>query len=145
MEHKKENEKKEQGTVNDQKENKSPEKKPESAKVIIVDFTAFNVRGERIFFNKSIEEVKFELMEACNTAVIHKTIEYDLTVNNKIESELNTPVEITSKYEENTFALLKARRNIIKVSKSVVNKRTAGKLIKESERLDDIIIHEKLD
>jgi hypothetical protein len=92
-----------------------------------------------------MDEVRFELHEGCNTVVIHKTTEYEATVISKVETEVNKVVEITSKYEENTFTLLKARRNILKVSNSVINKRTAGKLLKVSERLDDVIMHEKLD
>jgi hypothetical protein len=52
----------------------------EITKVIIVDFTAFNSRSEKVFFGKRMEEVKFELLQHCNTTVIHKTTEYDLSV-----------------------------------------------------------------
>ena len=119
--------------------------KVETVNVIIVDFTAFNSRGESTFFNKTIDEVRFELHEGCNTVVIHKTTEYELSVIKKVETDVNKVVEITSKYEENTFELLKARRRVLTVAKSVINKKTMGKLMKVSEKLDDVIMHEKLD
>lgn len=117
----------------------------EIKRVIIVDYTAFNMRGEKVFFGRSMDEVRLELFEACNTAVIHKTIEYDLSVINKVETKVDKPIEITSKWEENTFALLKARRSILKVSKNVINERVAKKLVKRSDDLDDIIMNDKLD
>jgi hypothetical protein len=119
--------------------------KDEIVKVIIVDFTAFNSRGEATFFNKTMDEVRFELNEGCHTAVIHKTTEYKLSVINKVETEVNKVIELTSKYEENTFELLKARRKVVSVAKSVINKKTMGKLLKISEKLDDVILNEKLD
>lgn len=123
---------------------KLPEK-DEKVKITVVDFTAFNVRAEETFFKKTMDEIRFELSERCNTVVIHKTIEYDVLVVNKVETEVNKVVEVVSKFEENIFALLKARRNIIQVSKNVVNKKTSEKLMKQSEKLDDLILHEKLD
>lgn len=120
-------------------------KEAEMKKVIIVDFTAFNTRGEKVFFGRSMNEVRLELMDACNTTVIHKTIEYDLSVVSKVETKVDKPIEITSKWEENTFDLLKARRKILQVSKSVINERVAKKLVKRSDDLDDIIMNDKLD
>ncbi len=128
-----------------EKEVKKAPEKSDTVKVTIVDFTAFNTRGESTFFNKTMDEVRFELHEGCNTVVIHKTTEYELSVTSKVETEVNKVVEITSKYEDNTFELLKARRRILKVSKGVINKRTMGKLLKVSEKLDEVIMHEKLD
>lgn len=118
---------------------------PETTKVTIVDFTSFGIRGEEIFFRKTSDEIRFHLLERCSTVVIHKTTEYEMIIHSKVETDVNKPVEVSSVYEENTFALLKARRYIEKVAKSVVNKRTMGKLMKESTKLDDIIMHEKLD
>jgi len=120
-------------------------KEAEIKKVIIVDFTSFNSRGERVFFGRRMDEVRLELMDACNTTVIHKTIEYDLSVVNKVETKLDKPIEITSKWEENLFDLLKARRKILQVSKNVINERVAKKLIKRSDDLDDVIMNDKLD
>ncbi len=128
-----------------QKEDKKAPELSDKVKVTIVDFTAFNSRGETTFFNKTMDEVRFELHQGCNTVVIHNTIEYELSVTSKVETEVNKVVEISSKYEENTFELLKARRRVLTVSKSVVNKKTMGKLLKISEKLDDVIMHEKLD
>jgi len=128
-----------------QKEVKKAPEKSDTVKVTIVNFTAFNSRGEATFFNKTMDEVRFELHEGCNTVVIHNTIEYELWVTSKVETEVNKVVELTSKYEENTFELLKARRRVLTVAKRVVNKKTMGKLLKVSEKLDDVIMHEKLD
>jgi hypothetical protein len=128
-----------------EKEVKKAPEKSDIVKVTIVQFTAFNSLGETTFFNKTMDEVRFELHEGCNTVVIHKTIEYELSVTSKVETEVNKVVELTSRYEENTFDLLKARRRVLNVAKSVVNKKTMGKLLKVSEKLDDVIMHEKLD
>jgi hypothetical protein len=144
-------------------ENKSEEKKEEAiaevqlhtsdsvipadaelTKVIIVDFTSFSMRGERVFFGKRMEEVKLELMQHCETTVVHKTIEYDLQILNKKEEKSDKPLEIVSVLEENTFNLLKARRLIIKVAKAVINEKISKKLMKKSDDLDDIIINDNL-
>ena len=119
--------------------------KTETVKVTIVDFTAFSTRGETVFFNKTMEQIRFELFEQCNTVVIHKTVEYETTVTGKTETQVNKVVQSESTYEENTFELLRARRTILKIAKIVNNKKTMGKLLKVSEKLDDIIINEKLD
>jgi len=137
-------ESKEKEVIGEVSDKKSTDK-VETVNVIIVDFTAFNSRGETTFFNKTMDEVRFELHEGCNTVVIHKTTEYELSVIKKVETDVNKVVEITSKYEENTFELLKARRKVLNVAKSVLNKKTMGKLMKVSEKLDDVIMHEKLD
>ena len=117
----------------------------ELTKVIIVDFTAFNSRGEKIFFGRQLGHVKAEIMLDCETAVIHKTTEYDMSVLHKTETKIDKPVTITSKHEENILSLLKARRNILKVAKSVINERVSKKLIKRSDDLDDILMNDKLD
>lgn len=117
----------------------------ELTKVIIVDYTAFNTRGEKIFFGRPLEHVKAEIMLDCETAVIHKTTEYDLSVLHKTETKIDKPVATTSKHEENLLSLLKARRYILRVAKSVVNERVAKKLIKRSDDLDDILMNDKLD
>jgi flagellar basal body-associated protein FliL len=133
-------------------ENKSEEKKEEAiaevqlhtpdsvipadaelTKVIIVDFTSFSMRGERVFFGKRMEEVKLELMQHCETTVVHKK-----------EEKSDKPLEIVSVLEENTFNLLKARRLIIKVAKAVINEKISKKLMKKSDDLDDIIINDNL-
>ena len=116
----------------------------ELTKVIIVDFTAFSSRSEKVFFGKRMEEVKFELMQHCETTVVHKTTEYDLSVINKVETKSDKPLEIVSVQEENTFNLLKARKYILRVAKSVINERIAKKLTKKSDDLDDIIMNDNL-
>ena len=120
------------------------ETKAETKKLIIVDFTAFNSRGERIFFNKRMDEVHFELMQHCNTTVVHKTTEYEMSVLSKVETKVEKPLEIVSILEENTINLLKARRYILKVASSVINERITKKLIKRSDDLDDIIMNDNL-
>jgi hypothetical protein len=116
----------------------------ELTKVIIVDYTSFSMRGEKVFFGKRMDEVKLELMLHCETTVVHKTIEYDLSVLNKIETKSDKPLEIVSVLEENTFNLLKARRLILKVAKAVINEKITKKLIKRSDDLDDIIMNDNL-
>jgi len=116
----------------------------ELTKVIIVDFTSFSMRGERVFFGKRMEEVKLELMQHCETTVVHKTIEYDLQILNKKEEKSDKPLEIVSVLEENTFNLLEARRLILKVAKSVINENISKKLVKRSDDLDDIIMNDNL-
>lgn len=116
----------------------------EITKVIIVDFTAFDSRSEKVFFGKRMEEVKFELIQDCNTVVIHKTTEYDLSVTNKVETKIDKPAEVQSVQEENIFHLLKARRYILRVAKKVINERISKKLIKRSDDLDDIIMNDNL-
>jgi hypothetical protein len=116
----------------------------ELTKVIIVDFTSFSMRGERVFFGKRMEEVKLELMKHCETTVVHKTIEYDLQILNKKEEKSDKPLEIVSVLEENTFNLLEARRLILKVAKSVINENISKKLVKRSDDLDDIIMNDNL-
>jgi hypothetical protein len=116
----------------------------EITKVIIVDFTAFDSRSEKVFFGKRMEEVKFELIQDCNTVVIHKTIEYDLSITNKVETKIDKPAEVQSVQEENIFHLLKARRYILRVAKKVINERISKKLIKRSDDLDDIIMNDNL-
>lgn len=122
----------------------SIETESELTKVIIVDYTSFSSRSEKIFFGKRMNEVKLELMQHCETTVVHKTIEYDLSVISKVETKSDKPLEITSVLEENTFNLLKARRYILKVSKSVINERISKKLIKKADDLDDIIMNDNL-
>jgi hypothetical protein len=91
-----------------------------------------------------MEEVKFELIQDCNTVVIHKTIEYDLSITNKVETKIDKPAEVQSVQEENIFHLLKARRYILRVAKKVINERISKKLIKRSDDLDDIIMNDNL-
>ena len=117
---------------------------PPATKVTIVDFTAFNSRGEEIFFGKRMDEVQFELMQRCATTVVHKTTEYEMSVISKVETKLEKPLELVSVLEENTINLLKARRYILKVAKSVINERISKKLIKRSDELDDIIMNDNL-
>lgn len=116
----------------------------ELTKVIIVDYTAFSTRSEKVFFGKRMEEVKFDLMQHCETTVVHNTIEYDVSIVNKVETKSDKPLEIVSVQEENTFNLLKARRYILKVAKSVINERISKKLTKRSDDLDDIIMNDNL-
>lgn len=117
----------------------------ETTNVIIVDYTAFNSRAERVFFGRPMEQVLIEIKDQCDTAVVHKTIEYQLAVINKTETKLEKPIEITSKHEENLLGLIKARRYILKVSKSVINERVSKKLVKRSDDLDDVLMNDKLD
>jgi hypothetical protein len=116
----------------------------EITKVIIVDYTAFSSRSEKVFFGKRMDEVRFELLQDCNTAVIHKTIEYDLSVTNKVETKVEKPIEITSVQEENAYNLMKARKYILRVAKKVINEKVSKKLIKKSDDLDDIIMNDNL-
>jgi len=116
----------------------------ELTKVIIVDYTAFSTRSEKVFFGKRIEEVKLDLMQHCETTVVHSTIEYEVSIVNKVETKPEKPLEIVSVQEENTYNLLKARRYILKVAKSVINERISKKLTKKSDDLDDIIMNDNL-
>jgi hypothetical protein len=133
--------------VNDKK-NEKPENinaQLELTNVIIVDFTAFSSRAEKVFFGRPMEHIILEIKQECDTAVIHKTTEYDLGIVNKTENVIDKPIEIISKHEENLLTLLKVRRYILRVAKNVINERVAKKLIKRSDDLDDILMNDKLD
>ena len=115
------------------------------ANVIVVDFTSFNVRGEQVFFNKTMDEVRFELMEKCNTTVIHKTNEYDMAIMSQKETIENKTIVVETQFEQNVFSLIKVRRNLLGLSKSVINEATSLKLKKASDDLDEILMNDKLD
>ena len=83
-------------------------------------------------------------MQHCETTVVHSTIEYEVSIVNKVETKPEKPLEIVSVQEENTYNLLKARRYILKVAKSVINERISKKLTKKSDDLDDIIMNDNL-
>lgn len=117
----------------------------ETTNVVVVDFTAFNSRAERIFLGRPIEQILLEIKDHCDTAVIHKTTEYHMAVINKVETKMEKAIEIESKHEENLLGLLKARRYILRVSKNVINERVSKKLVKRSDDLDDILVNDKLD
>jgi hypothetical protein len=91
-----------------------------------------------------MDEVHFELMQRCATTVVHKTTEYEMSIVSKVETKIDKPLELVSILEENTINLLKARRYILKVAKSVINERIAKKLIKRSDELDDVIMNDNL-
>lgn len=117
----------------------------ETTNVVVVDYTAFSSRAEKVFFGRPVEQILLEIKDQCDTAVVHKTIEYQLAVINKTETKMDKPIEITSKHEENLLALLKCRRYLLKVSKNVINERVSKKLVKRSDDLDDILMNDKLD
>lgn len=121
---------------------------PENIKtvnIIIVDFTAFNVRGEKVFFDKRIDEVKFELMDACKTTVIHKIKEYQTQLISENETIVEKPIKVFGSVEENTMTLLQVRRDLLRLAKIVNSKKTRDKLIKKYKDLDTLIMKEKLD
>jgi hypothetical protein len=117
----------------------------ETTNVVVVDYTAFSSRAEKVFFGRPVEQILLEIKDQCDTAVVHKTIEYHLAVINKIETKMDKPIEITSKHEENLLSLLKCRRYLLRVAKNVINERVSKKLIKRSDDLDDILMNDKLD
>ena len=117
----------------------------EITNVVLVDYTAFNSRADRVFFGRPSEQVLIEIKDQCDTAVIHKVTEYKLAVIEKTETKVDKPIEIESKHEENLLSLLKARRYILKVAKNVINERVSKKLVKRSDDLDDVLMNDKLD
>ena len=119
--------------------------KQEEVMAIVADFTSFNSRGEKVFFGRTEEQTLMEIKDSCDTAVIHKLTVYRLKIAEKSEKKIDKPIEITSKHEENLLSLLKARRHILSVSKSVINERVSKKLVKRSDDLDDILVNDKLD
>jgi hypothetical protein len=88
----------------------------EKLRLIIIEFTAFSSKGERLFLtditdkdsadkvivkDKTLQDAKDELEEMCNSVVYHKTIEYELSVDSKVETVLDPPFEIKAKHEKN--------------------------------------------
>jgi hypothetical protein len=88
----------------------------EKMRLIIIEFTAFSSKGERLFLtditdkdsadkitvkDKTLEYAKAELEEMCHSVVYHRTVEYELSVDSKLETVLDTPFEIKPKHERN--------------------------------------------
>ncbi len=88
-------------------------------RLVVIDFTAFNMAGERQFItdytdndgegqhiarNKTKQEAIEFLNGICNTVIIHKTVEYTLEIIDKNETivteKYNIPVNLNFKDEK---------------------------------------------
>lgn len=89
----------------------------EKLNLIIIEFTAFNKKGEKIFvtdipnreqgietkefINKKLEQAKDELEEMCHSVVYHRAIQYELSVLDKKEIHMTEAFEIKPKHVMN--------------------------------------------
>lgn len=84
-------------------------------KLIKIEFTAFNMIGEKTFVNdltdsegygnliiedKTLEEAKAKLKSMCYSVVIHRILEYDLKILDKKETTVVSRFEMESQLKK---------------------------------------------
>lgn len=61
----------------------------------------FSVEGKQDFFDCTVRGAVQKLRHQCATVIIHKTMEYDVTINSEQSFIVDEKFEITTKHPQN--------------------------------------------